>query len=352
MADAAAAVTPFEGDLLEEPLQGTPPEQENPEEEEPRLSTVADHVTKGAYEQAARTAEELLRDGIRDVRIIGPYLFGSFVEQGLKAMPRIFRSVTLSLTESWEAFGPREKKVLLANNGIRWLFKTLSRHLLHHEKLKDDEWRRSREPSNRAPIEEGLALGEPLLAACARTLPKGDCEQAVRPLLSWLQEHLRAVPAEAPQVKEAPLAAVPDPEEEEPDNEPEEQDFEPEPQPRPVGVRSSAPAAAPAPGLPISPAMELLLRKLQAFDVLVGEQDFLKAGIVAADVLNVIEHFDPRVYLPTIFARFFSGLSAHAETLEPMLHNAESLAFRSLDQLYRVDLDAFLAQQSQAQGEE
>src|SRR5689334_11398407 len=129
MADAVEALAPLQGDLLEKPLQGSPPKEENPEDEDPRLSTVADQVTKGAYEQAARTAEELLRDGIRDVRLIGAYLFGSFVEQGLKAMPRIFRSVVKSLTESWEAFGPKEKKVLLANNSLRWLFKTVSKHL-------------------------------------------------------------------------------------------------------------------------------------------------------------------------------------------------------------------------------
>jgi hypothetical protein len=349
MADAAAAITPFEGDLLEEPLQGAPPEQEDSEDEDPRLGTVAGLVSKSDYAQAARTAEELLRDGVRDVRIIGPYLFGSFVEQGLKAMPRIFHSASLCLTESWEAFGPREKKTVLANNGLRWLFKTLSRHLLHHERLKDEEWKRWREPSNRAPIEEAIPLGESLMDVCAKTLPDGDSRQAIRPLLSWLQEHLRAVPAEVPQEKEPPLAVVPEPEEEL-DEEPEAQESAPAPQPRPMAARASTPASAP--GLPISPAMELLLRKLQAFDVLVGQQDFLKAGIVAADVLGTIERFDPRVYLPTIFARFFSGLSSHAETLEPMLHNTESLSFRSLDQLYRVDLDAFLAQQSQAPVEE
>src|SRR3954471_21705750 len=113
MADTAVADQPFDGDLLEKPLQGTPPEREDPEDEDPRLSTVADHVTKGAYEQAARTAEELLRDSIFDVRIIGPYLFGSFVAQGLKAVPRIFRSVILCLTESWEKLVPQEKKALL-----------------------------------------------------------------------------------------------------------------------------------------------------------------------------------------------------------------------------------------------
>jgi hypothetical protein len=351
MADAVVAEVPFNGDLLEKPLQGTPPEREDPEDEDPRLSTVADHVTKGAYEQAARTAEALLRDSIFDVRIIGPYLFGGFVEQGLKAMPRIFRSVIQSLTGNWEKLVPLEKKALLANNGLRWLFKTMSRHLLHHEKLKDEEWKRWREPSNRAPIEEALSLGDPLLAACAKSLPGGDSEQSVRPILSWLQQHLSAVPAEASPTEDAPLASVPDSDEEQ-DEELNEDHEDQEPQRRPAAARTRAPASAAAPGLPISPAMELLLRKLQAFDTLVSQQDFLKAGIVAADVLGIIERFDPRVYLPTIFARFFSGLSSHAETLEPMLHNAESLAFRSLDQLYRVDLDAFLAQQFQGQGEE
>jgi hypothetical protein len=355
MADAVVAEVPFDGALLEKSLQGTPPEREDPDDEDPRLNIVADHVTKGAYEQAARTAEALLRDSIFDVRIIGPYLFGSFVEQGLKAMPRIFRSVIQSLTENWEKLVPLEKRALLANNGLRWLFKTMSRHLLHHEKLKDEEWKRWREPSNRAPIEEALSLGDPLLAACSKSLPAGDCEQSVRPILSWLQQHLSAVPAEASPAEEAPLADVPDSDEEpeeELNEDPEAKEPAPETQRRPAAARTRAPSSAAAPGLPISPAMELLLRKLQAFDTLVSQQDFLKAGIVAADVLGTIERFDPRIYMPTIFARFFSGLSTHAETLEPMLHNTESLAFRSLDQLYRVDLDAFLAQQSQGQGKE
>src|SRR5262245_36762777 len=101
MADAAAP-EPFEGSLLEKPLQGSPPEQTEDDEEDPRLSDVADFVTKGVYEQGARKAEAMLRDGVHDVRIIGAYLYGSFVEQGLKAMPRIFRSVIMCLTESWE----------------------------------------------------------------------------------------------------------------------------------------------------------------------------------------------------------------------------------------------------------
>jgi hypothetical protein len=347
MADAAE-LDPLDGSLLEKPIQGSPPKLDDNEEEDPRLDVVDAYVTKAEYDLAARTAEALLRDGVRDVRIIGPYLMGSFVQQGLKGMPRIFRSLIVTVKESLGAFGPEEKKILLANNSVRWLLKGVNRQMLHHEKLKDAEWKRWREPSNRAPVEEALSLGPAVLAACTEALPGGDCEQALRPVLAWLQEQLSALPvtgaAAAPKSEEPPEEAE---EEHEEAEAPEDEAPEDESEPRP---RSSAPASGP--GLPISPAMEQLLRKLHAFNVLVEREDFLKAGIVAVDVLGTIERFDPRVYLPMLFTRFFAGLSTHAETLEPLLQNTETLAFRSLDQLYRVDLDSFLEQHTQTQEEE
>lgn len=349
MADADE-LPPLDGGLLEKPIQGSPPKQDDTHDEDPRLDAVDAHVTKAEYDLAARTAEALLRDGIRDVRIIGPYLMGSFVHQGLKGLPRIFRSVITTLKESLGAFGPEEKKPLLTNNSVRWLLKGVNRQMLHHEKLQDEEWTRWREPSNRAPVDEALALGPAVQAACEQALPGGDCAQALRPVLAWLQEQLNALPAtEAPAATENEKAAPSEAAESE-HEEPPEEDAEAPETPSAPRPRSHAPASGP--GLPISPAMELLLRKLQAFDVLVEREDFLKAGIVAADVLGTIERFDPRVYLPMLFTRFFAGLSTHAETLEPLLHNTESLAFRSLDQLYRVDLESFLDQQAASLPEE
>jgi hypothetical protein len=96
--------------------------------------------------------------------------------------------------------------------------------------------------------------------------------------------------------------------------------------------------------MPVSPALAQLMKKLAAFNTLVERQDFQRAGVVAADVMHVVEHFDPRVYLPALFSQFFAGLSTHAEQVEPMLQGTETLSFRALDQLYRVDLETFLAQ--------
>jgi hypothetical protein len=104
--------------------------------------------------------------------------------------------------------------------------------------------------------------------------------------------------------------------------------------------------------MPVSPALAQLMNKLAAFNTLVERQDYQRASVVAADVLQVVEHFDPRVYLPALFSRFFAGLSTHAEQVEPLLQSTESLSFRALDQLYRVDLETFLSQGVNADGSE
>lgn len=349
MADAAPVLGPLDISLLEAPISDPPPESSEEEGPDPRLEAVAEHVAKGTYLEAAHAAEVLLREGRRDMRLVGAYLFGAFHEQDLKAMPVIFRSIATVLTGSWEAFGPPEKKAVFADNGLRWLLKTMSKHLAHHEKLKDERWKSWGEPDNRAPLEEALTFTNPILAALAQTLPKNGCAEPLRALAAWLQAHVKALAAQQPAVERAPPAAA----SQQPAEEPEAGEQEPEESPRlePVLARASPAGKSAAPGLPISPAMALLLRKLAAFDALVAREDFLKAGVVAADVLATVERFDPRVYLPAIFSRFFTGLSTHAEVIEPLLHNTDSLSFRSLDQLFRVDLDAFLDQSGKQQEE-
>jgi hypothetical protein len=343
MAEAALVLGPLDISLLEAPLSGPPPESSEEEGPDPRLEAVAEHVAKGTYREGAHAAAALLREGRRDMRLVAPYLFGAFHEQDLKAMPVIFRSIAAVLTGSWEAFGPPAKRAVFADNGLRWLLKAMSKHMAHHEKLKDERWKRWCEPDNRAPLEEAIALSNPILAALATTLPKNGCAEPFRALVASLQAHVKALPTQPRPVESAPAAASQPDEEPQEDEEPREE--EEAPQPEPVAAARVSPAAkSAAPGLPISPAMALLLQKLAAFDALIEREDFLKAGVVAADVLATVERFDPRVYLPAIFARFYTGLSQHAEIIEPLLHNTDSLTFRSLDQLFRVDLGTFLEQ--------
>ncbi len=316
------------------PLPPSPEEHDSPE-----LDKVGDLVTRGTYTEAGKAAEQLLRAGTRDVRLIGPWLFGAFLAQGPASLHTLFSALHELLTQRWGAFGPRARKEVQADNGLRWLFKAICKHLEHHEQLQDTIWQGWREPRHREPLQQSLTLSEPLLAALASTLPKGHSIPPFRQLVAWLRTFTQALPEDPsapPGEPEAltPAEAIP---------------AEPQTDAREAGADTAEeePSAPPLqesrPMVPASPALELLMRKLHAFGALIQEKDFLKASVVASDVLSIVERFDPRLYLPALFTPFFTHLSTHAQELEPLMQDTESLSFRALHQLYQVDLDAFQA---------
>jgi hypothetical protein len=84
------------------------------------------------------------------------------------------------------------------------------------------------------------------------------------------------------------------------------------------------------------------LRKLAAFETLVERAQMAKAAIVAAELNEIFEHFDPRVYFPAILAPYFRALNEHIEELAPHLNRASDPVCQAQQQLYGVDLDAFM----------
>ncbi|WP_375759410.1 type VI secretion system protein IglI family protein [Corallococcus exercitus] len=352
MGSPALVVEAVDFTLLDTQFTSAPVPLDESEGPDPRLEAITGLVAKSEYADAARAAAVLLREGVRDVRLVGPYLFGHFFADGMKALPVLFRSLKRTLTENWDFFGPVEKKLVFADTGLRWLLKMMGKHLEHHSRLKDAQWQAWNAPGNREPMEEALALGDPLIAALA-ILQKSACMDAMRTLLGALRSHAQGVPFLPPPEEPKPAApelaaAAPDEDDEEEEDDDEGEEEEARPAPRKKAARAESPDAGPS--VPMSPALAQLVRKLSAFEALVEREDYAKASVIAVDVLATVERFDPRVYLPQLFSGFFNGLAQHADAIEPMLHNTETLSFRAMDQLYRVDLDAFLvAQQRQSQ---
>lgn len=323
MGEPAKVVSPLDPSLLDKLLEEEAPDLDSDDE---RLGKVNDLVSRSDYLEAARAAEAMLREGQYDVRLVGPYLLGLFLEGGMAAMPRVFQGLSSMLLRNWQNFSPRERKDVYADGGLRWLFKLLNKHLEHHERAKDDTFRRWSDVSNREPLEQALTLSEEIFSSFSRVMPRNGCEAPFRRLTQWLEGHLQSLPE--PARPEESHAEESDEEESEVDESSKE--------------AAPSPVATVGPTIPVSPALAELMRKLAAFNTLVEQEDFVRASVVAADVLGVVERFDPRVYLPALFSRFFAGLSTHAEQVEPLLQSTDSLSFRALDQLYRVDLATFL----------
>lgn len=323
MAEATTSA-PFPHDLLEHPSAAeAAPDLETTD---PRLEAVGRLVAKGGYEAAGRAAAEVLAAGQLDVRIAGAYLYAVFLEEGIPGLPRVLRGSLALLTTNGDALRPKANSTAFLGNGLRWLFKTLTKRLEYHQRERDATWQAFCQPAGLPALEEALALVDPTVAALDQRLPGGACVQPFRHLAAWMEEHSRTLAAEKEKASEPPSSAA---------QEETVADAAPPP-PR-------APAAGLPPSVPTSPAFQILLNKLEAFDRLVAQAEFQKASIVAADVLSIVEHFDPRLYFPSIFTRFFAGLSAHADALEPLLDGQASLPARSLQYLYQCDLEAFVA---------
>ncbi len=83
-------------------------------------------------------------------------------------------------------------------------------------------------------------------------------------------------------------------------------------------------------------------RKLKIFESLIIKNDYLKAAVVAKDIDHLIETFDPLNYFPKLFAKYFSLFAKHVAALSAQYQNSESLQIKTLEKLYRTDLDMFV----------
>ncbi|NMO18641.1 hypothetical protein HPC49_12455 [Pyxidicoccus fallax] len=346
-----------------------------PEQVETRVERVIAQMARGAYAEAARASEVLLREGACDVRLVSPYLFGAFLTHGPRILPSLFSAVHQICSQGWERLGPDDNKPTLADSGLLWLFKSLHKHLEFHGRAQDDVWRRWCESCSRPHVQEALQSIDELVEILEQRLPGGGGVARLLQVTGWLRENHEAFPEtlaspepeddeQVPEVENREEAEPAEQEEESPEEPPEkpedeeskeeesreEDERQDEEDARLVTPSTSRTRAALPPEMEHSPALEQLLHKLAAFNQLVERQDFSRASMVASDVLHAIDHFDPLVYLPSLFSRFLTDLSAHAERIEPLMEGSRSsLSERALERLYRTDLEAFLNSASGAE---
>jgi hypothetical protein len=85
-----------------------------------------------------------------------------------------------------------------------------------------------------------------------------------------------------------------------------------------------------------------LIQKLEAFSKLVKKGDLARAAIVADDLMQTIDAFDPRRYFPELFSDFSELLSKHIDVLTNHWQDRDSPSWKAHSQFYRVDLKRFV----------
>lgn len=288
---------------------------------DPRFDEISTLVQGGDYPAAAKASEAVLAEQIYDIRLICYFVYGHWVEQGPASLGEVFSGLSNALFENWEAIGPavkREKKVELSLN---WFFKQTLKALQYEETKQSATWKGWVETLNSDDMAPALDALDVFRRGLSRQME--DAASSVLDIAGKVQEWLRNFQR---------LVYKP----------------EPEPEPEPVAAPEQA-AAAPAPtgggaqGQQVEGSLHLslLLQKLEAFELLVEQEKFGLAALVADDINATLANFDPKLFFPKLFRRFALLQVMNIGRLSPYGQFRETIEWQAMQELLKVDIDAF-----------
>jgi len=326
-------------------IQGSLEVRENPglETIDPLFGDIATLVQEGNYEQAAARSEKILEEKNYDIRIIGYFLYGIFLEKGLDKMADIFISLSGILKSNINAIGPVRNREKQIKTILTWLMKQLLKKMQYEEKKKSDIWDSWLSVVSSDQVQEALDAADELRKTLGQSLGdlSGSVLDGLMKINEWLISFQRLVYMEPELEEPEEIDEIDNAEEIDraEDWQDEEEAFEEkiEKSPMPVFMENKGCA-----GVEGSWHLNVLIKKLKAFDNLISEGKYLGAALVADDLNSIIVNFDPKIYFPKLFARFSLLFAANINQLSSCEEYKNTVEWNALKELYKVDLASFV----------
>lgn len=298
------------------------------------IVSLADH---NQLEPAAERAQAAWLAGHRDVRILGFYLCGAFMQNGLGSLLPIGRAIVAQLKDAWPALAPDQNKERHADAALRWLFGSIMAQLRFAQRTQKEPWQATLAVWAAQPQAQILSQLEAAAACMADVLGSG-AKTAAFALVAWLrtlppasETKPGAAPGTRDVVPDTPDGTVPTAGGTEGSTRP----TAPE--------RSVDESPSPTLTVPLSPPLQKLLAKLDAFGRLVTMGKFRHAAIVYKDIQASLNSFDPRQYFPLLFGDYYGHVVTNAEKLTKHLGEDKGFLADALKELYQADLERFVA---------
>jgi hypothetical protein len=295
------------------------------ESTDPRLAMFNSMCEKGQLRDLVSEVDELLDEGIYDIRPISMYLWASFTETGLLGLTEILETLSALVTSGLPGLGPTQKKVEHVSKRISWLLLKVTDAIEYHENRHTPEWEKWTQALGPEVLDTVLERAGVLEGALDERFA------SARPAFQKFSARLRVVsltfriPSQPTVSVASPVIASIRP----PTHSQGHEELH-------VDARLGRAEVG------VSHEFFALIQKLDAFSKLVKKGDLGRAAVVGDDLMRTIEHFDPRMYFPELFSDFSELLSKHIDTLASHWQDRESTAWKAHAQFYRVDLRRFV----------
>lgn len=317
-------------------LQGSLTVAENPglESTDPRFDDIVTLVQEGNFELAAARCEAILAEGVYDIRLICYFLYGYWQEQGLASLPAVNQCLAHLLQENWEAIGPLGNREKYLEKSLDWLFRQLLKKIKYEEGKNSLLWQQWQASVSAEDAEEMLESGKSLRAGVISRLEDkaGIIIDQWSKIDQWLRifqklQYRQPEPAASQPQQQQELAAMA------------------EAMPGPAAAVAPArvePAKNGVMEIEISYHLQLLLKKLAGFERLLEQQSFPQAALLADDINQTLQAFDPKLYFPKIFETFVRMQAIHLEELLGYMDQRGSPEWEAMQEWLKVDADGFI----------
>jgi hypothetical protein len=252
-----------------------------------------------------------------------------FSEFGLMTLTEVFTDLGDTFGNKWDAVGPLNNREKICQNSINWFFKMLLKRLQREEEAQGPSWNLWIGTVSSDQVGEMLDAAQGLQRALGAVL-----EEHAGPILDHLSKVSEWLRAFQQVVYEEP----------EPELEPEQEDEEEEAEQQAPSVPGSDEAGLSVEG---SYHLELLIKKMEAFERLIEQEKYSRAALVADDIQNIIANFDPTLYFPRLFASFTKLLAVNMAELAEYEEARETRDWQAMQAFYQVDLDGFVDLESE-----
>ncbi len=318
-------------DILLKQLNGSPPSSETLLTHS-LFDQIVTHIEQENIDEAVDLIEKVFTKGVLDIRLVAYYLYAHFFNHGIKSFLEIFPSLRGLINSHWTTLRPSNRKDKQVQNSINWFILNLINKLKYCEKLAKTGkihpiWNKSTLEISDGELKQIVAILREFQDFFQEKWPKSPTQDRLMHLLQIVRD-LKTFVKEDPEPIPEVIEEVPEKEEEREMELPVEEDV--------------LPTASEAPRSYSSEKMDHLTEKLRVFELLVSKNEFFKAALVAKDIEELIEHFDPTLYFPKMFAKYFSLLAKHVAALSEQWQVKESMQLKYLEKLYKTDVKSFI----------
>jgi hypothetical protein len=292
-----------------------------------RFEEVISLVDEERLHEATKLITAILNEGRVDLRLVMYLFYGQFINQGIGALITIFPAIETVLDDHWEKISPVNMRDKYLLSSLAWFLSSIGKKLkrsenLYKSKKADEFWNKSVHGLTAQKVEQLLATTKEFSTYLHKKTDESDLSQYLLFISKWM-DNLKFVaenestsePEEPKSCETAPQAAVKPP----------------------TSLQTPLKEVVDA-----SEPFTLLFKKIQAFEALIAKQQFEKAALVSEDLSLILKNFDPSVYFPKLFSKYFALSAVHIDTLAQEWENKNSLKWEALQRLYQTDLEEFI----------